>query len=217
MSPSPIVGHGPDGTSTDESYRFLDSKKILAFESRARSLYVFSKRKGNTNISPSEFENQLKTAVMELRKQNEELLRFSTKDIPLIMLITDPATYGSKFSSHVDNNNDEFTMIRNLLHKRGFADITRPEDYPTGHTINDMLESMGIDRLRGIAKVINPAALVRIDELSKERLINYINFKYNSFQSQSRDYIFDKVSAHDDVPDIVKEARTKPGVEEVSK
>ena len=206
MSPTPIIGHGLDGTSTDKAYRFFDSKRRKAFEERTTSLYLYAFRNNKTDMSFSEFQRRLGLAVSELIDQNNKLLDDSG-----------PYPYTHKFNTKVDSN-DEYAAMRKILNKRGYNNITKPEDFPVAHDITKLLGSMGIARLRAMVISINPRVEEhKLNSLSKKRLINYLNAKFDRYQAKSRDYILDYVSKYDDTNESVKESAKHPGVEETSK
>ena len=80
---------------------------------------------------------------------------------------------------------------------RGFTDITRPEDFPVSDTINDLLGSMPIDRLKGIVMEMSSRDKKLINGMSKQMLIEYLNLKFDIYQAQSRDFIFDYIQQID--------------------
>ncbi|MFC3195551.1 RHS repeat domain-containing protein [Marinicella sediminis] len=208
-SHKPDLGHLFEGTSTDKAFRYHRNKRIVAFEQRAIELYKYSVRNGLTTLSPEEFGLRLSEATNLLNQKNRELM--STH--------MEYGLHGSTFPHNkadfdAVNPNHEFYYMQEIMKERGYDNIPSTQIFEASHNIFELLNGFSKNQLQEIAKVMNPNAVHRINEYDKERLITYISYRFDQYQTKSKKYIYQNVKQQQ--ADQVIESKSNPGIEEVS-
>jgi len=204
-----VIGHLFEGTNTDKAYRYHRNKRLVAFEQRAIQLYQYAVKNGLTTLTSAAFENRLEEAVNLLNQKNRELL--STH--------MEYGLHGSTFPHYkadfdAVNPNNEFYYMQDILEERGITDIPSTQSFELSHNIYELLSSFSKNQLQEIAKVMNPNAESRINQFDKERLVTFISYRYDQYQTKSKEYIYENVKKQES--DSVIENSDKPGTEEVS-
>ncbi len=175
---------------------------------RAVELYKYSVRNGLTTLSPEEFGLRLSEATNILNQKNRELLK------PHL----EYGLHGSTFPHHkadldAVNPNHEFYYMQEILKERGFDNIPSTQVFEASHNIYELLNNFSKKQLQEIATVMNPKVTNRIAEFDKERLITFISYRYDQYQTKSKEFIYQNVKQQQ--VDQVIENSDNPGTEEV--